>query len=425
MASTHPGTGYTVTFASQQKYIGFWWSAGNPGNTVRFKSNGQTVASMDVGTTGNVNTLIGKLGTAPTCTNSSTYLSKTNAVTAVNGSQYLARYYFGSPYGYTSTTPTTCSTSALPTEAYLYLHAYAQNGASFDSMEFSGAGFELDNITISTEALTPPESLVLIETQAAAAVTFNITYNENSGSGATGGATTYISGSSFTLRGASTRTHYTFNGWYTAISGGTRAGGGGDTYDPGTTANITLYAQWTRTTYAVTYNSQGGNAIASGVFESGGSTTSTPANAVRSGYVFNGWFAAASGGSSITFPYAPGVTQAITLHAQWTAITYSITYFDSNSASASGADGGTAPSAQTGSAATSVALSANTLSLSNYAFSGWATSNGSTSVAFTNSDTVTITVSAVGSSSPCANNFRVTATVTPPVQSMGLMQLAA
>ncbi len=39
-----------------------------------------------------------------------------------------------------------------------------------------------------------------------------------------------------------TRTGYTFSGWYTAASGGTKIGNGGASYTP--TANITLYAQW-------------------------------------------------------------------------------------------------------------------------------------------------------------------------------------
>ena len=38
------------------------------------------------------------------------------------------------------------------------------------------------------------------------------------------------------------RTGHQFSGWYTAASGGTKIGSGGETYTP--TANITLYAQW-------------------------------------------------------------------------------------------------------------------------------------------------------------------------------------
>jgi len=59
-----------------------------------------------------------------------------------------------------------------------------------------------------------------------------------------------------------TRTGYTFAGWYTASNGGTRIGGGGETYIP--IANITLYAQWTTTpaqtqTYYVAGDGSTGN----------------------------------------------------------------------------------------------------------------------------------------------------------------------
>ena len=42
-----------------------------------------------------------------------------------------------------------------------------------------------------------------------------------------------------------TRTNYSFNGWYTAPTGGTKVGNAGAKYTP--TANVTLYAQWTLT----------------------------------------------------------------------------------------------------------------------------------------------------------------------------------
>ena len=313
------GAGFTVTFLTPQKYVGFWWSAGNAGNAVRFISNGQTVASIDVGDTNTANSLLDRLDGAPDCTNSTTYLSKSATLTAENGNIYQSRYYFGAPWGYTSLTPTTCSAS-VPTEAYSYIHAFAKDGATFDSVLFDGGNFEVDNITISSESLTPRSSLVLVGRQNVSALTFSISYDQNGGSGSTGGSSAYSVGSNFTLPSAPTKNNYTFNGWYTAASGGTRAGGGGDSINLGTTANITLYAQWTRTTYVITYDTHGGNAIADGVFESGGATTTTPADPTRSGYVFDGWFANSTGGSRITFPYSPGVTTPITLHAQWSFI---------------------------------------------------------------------------------------------------------
>lgn len=47
-----------------------------------------------------------------------------------------------------------------------------------------------------------------------------------------------------------TRTGYTFNGWYTEASGGTKIGNGGASYTP--TADITLHAQWTQLKFTVT-----------------------------------------------------------------------------------------------------------------------------------------------------------------------------
>ena len=53
-----------------------------------------------------------------------------------------------------------------------------------------------------------------------------------------------------------TRTGYTFNGWYTASSGGTYVGKSGSSYSP--TSNTTLYAHWTPITYNISYNLNNG-----------------------------------------------------------------------------------------------------------------------------------------------------------------------
>ena len=74
------------------------------------------------------------------------------------------------------------------------------------------------------------------------------------------------------------------------------------------------------TTLAVTYDSQGGSAISSGSTTVGGSISASPGTPTRTGYTFNGWFVASSGGSQIVFPYTHGQTANFTLYAQWTAI---------------------------------------------------------------------------------------------------------
>ena len=73
-------------------------------------------------------------------------------------------------------------------------------------------------------------------------------YNSGATITPTGNVTLYAQYTSSTSTAAVTlpnpsRTGYSLNGWYTAASGGTKAGNGGASYTP--TGNITLYAQWT------------------------------------------------------------------------------------------------------------------------------------------------------------------------------------
>ena len=85
------------------------------------------------------------------------------------------------------------------------------------------------------------------------------------------------------------------------------------------TAGHTISASFAIDTFAAIYDSQGGTAVASGSYSFGGSFALASAP-TRSGYVFNGWFVASSGGSVLTSPYAPGLAADITLYAQWTLI---------------------------------------------------------------------------------------------------------
>jgi uncharacterized repeat protein (TIGR02543 family) len=72
---------------------------------------------------------------------------------------------------------------------------------------------------------------------------YNYTYDATGGSVDTATVTYTYGESAITLR-TPTRTSYQFNGWYTASSGGSRIGGGGDSHTPSVTR--TLYAQWTQ-----------------------------------------------------------------------------------------------------------------------------------------------------------------------------------
>ncbi|MEN9400446.1 MAG: hypothetical protein RL632_1549, partial [Bacteroidota bacterium] len=200
-------------------------------------------------------------------------------------------------------------------------------------------------------------------------VPLSITYDSQGGSSITNGSTT-IGGSISTSPGTPTRAGYTFNGWFSAPTGGSAIT---FPYTHGQTANFTLYAQWTANNLSVTYDSQGGSAISSGSTTTGGNISASPGTPTKTGYTFNGWFTAASGGSAITFPYTHGQTANFTLYAQWTANTLTVSY-DSQ--------GGSAISNGSTTTGGTVSNPGNPIQ-AGYTFNGWfLASSGGTAISF-------------------------------------------
>jgi len=154
---------------------------------------------------------------------------------------------------------------------------------------------------------------------------YTLSYNANGGTGTPPSSVSLTTGATTTVASGTglSRTGYTFDGWKTGSSSGTSYSAGA-TFTMGS-ANVTLYAQWAPDTYNVTFDSQGGSSITSSSYTTGGSI-SNPGNPTRTGYTFNGWFVASSGGSALTFPYSPGTTSNLTLYAQWTIRNYNLAY---------------------------------------------------------------------------------------------------
>lgn len=127
---------------------------------------------------------------------------------------------------------------------------------------------------------------------------------------------------------AVTREGYTFNGWFDAAEGGNPV-----TVDAVYSANATVYAQWTRIEYTVTFDACGGafeGAATATTLE--GKLTALPVP-VLEGYTFNGWFDAAEGGNPITPDTVYNANT--TVYAQWTKaapqpIDYTVTVLDGN-----------------------------------------------------------------------------------------------
>ncbi len=207
--------------------------------------------------------------------------------------------------------------------------------------------------------------------------TYTVTFNSQGGS-AVGSISNIASGATVTLPAAPTLSGYTFAGWYTAVNGG----GTQFTASTAVTANITVYANWTANTYTVTFNSQGGSAVGSISNIASGATITLPAAPTLSGYTFAGWYTAVNGGGT-QFTASTAVTANITVYANWTANTYTVT-FNSQGGSAVGSISNIA------SGATVTLPAAPTLS--GYTFAGWYTAVNGGGTQFTASTAVTANI---------------------------------
>jgi uncharacterized repeat protein (TIGR02543 family) len=121
-----------------------------------------------------------------------------------------------------------------------------------------------------------------------------------------------------------TRTNYTFGGWYTE-----EAGGGEEfTADTEVTEDITVYAKWTIISYTVTFNGSGGEpATQTRIVESSSAvgTGNMPANPIRTGYTFGGWYTTEDGGGD-EFTSSTPVSVDITVYAKWTPIICTVSF---------------------------------------------------------------------------------------------------
>ncbi len=218
-----------------------------------------------------------------------------------------------------SVTPT--SASYIVGGSTLTLPTPTKSGYSFNGWFTSGGG----GIQV-TSPFTPVADLTLYAqwTQ----LFHTITYSIGGGSGSLPTQGAVAEGSTFTtaLSTGLTKSGYLFNSW----NDGSANYAAGATYTVAT-SDVVLTATWSANTLVVTYNSQGGSSVTVGSTTTGGTIASAPTAPTRTGYIFNGWFVAATTGSAISFPYIHGENTDFTLYAQWTIAPYTVTFtFDLN-----------------------------------------------------------------------------------------------
>ena len=128
------------------------------------------------------------------------------------------------------------------------------------------------------------------------------------------GSKTVICGKTYGALPAPTRRGYTFAGWYTAKSGGSRIGSSSVVR---TTRNQPLYARWKLVKYKIEYRlGKGTNSRSNPAGYTVRSRTIVLKNPVRKGYTFKGWYSDPKFKKKVT-KIAAGSTGSRKLYARW------------------------------------------------------------------------------------------------------------
>lgn len=136
-----------------------------------------------------------------------------------------------------------------------------------------------------------------------------VTFRSNDGSEIS--AQTVEHGKTATAPAAPVRDGFIFVAWYSDSDFETAFD-----FSTAITENITLYAKWEekKSDYEVTFNSNGGSAVASQNV-TGGDKATEPDSPTKSGWRFVAWYSDA--GFATVFDFSAPITESITLYAKW------------------------------------------------------------------------------------------------------------
>lgn len=241
----------------------------------------------------------------------------TRASTTSTG--YKVTYYPGNGGSSTSATATDTTTYTFSvwknSDGGTVAQPYTDNGSDYNVGAPSSVTFTAEWVDTFTRGSVTLPTPTWANTSSSGTITYNASTN--------GGTTTKAS------EEFSTSTTHTFNGWYTASSGGTKVGNAGASYQPSAATN--LYGQWTNKTTGsstvtlptaskakstsnrtVTINANGGS-----------STVTSRTSSATITYSSTGWWTAASGGTKVGNNGATITpsTAPITYYAQFSSST--------------------------------------------------------------------------------------------------------
>ena len=215
-----------------------------------------------------------------------------------------------------------------------YTSGSVEYGYPITTPSVSRTGYTFKGWSNGTSIVTPASTMPannLTYTAQWTANNYTVVFNANGGTGTMQNQSfTYGTAKALTTN-AFERSGYTFNGW------NTEADGTGNSYTDKQSVNnltstnngtVTLYAQWTADTITITWDPNGGSVLpTSSSYIYNGASVSLPTPS-RTGYTFNGWYTASSGGTKITeIGTTNKPTANVTYYAQWSIINYTITYY--------------------------------------------------------------------------------------------------
>lgn len=219
-----------------------------------------------------------------------------------------------SPASTTKTHGSTLGTLPTPTRASTAEYSYTFAG-------WFTAATDGTQITAST---TVTKDVTYYARWTATKRSYTATFNGNGGSTPSPSSITKKYNTALGTLPTCTRTGYTFLGWYTASSGGTKI-----STTTVVTKDITYYAQWSINSYTLTFNPNGGTVTPTSKnleYNSAYGTLPTPTKAsdAQYTYTFAGWYTAATEGTQVTAATKMAAKDT-TVYAHWTSNTRSYT----------------------------------------------------------------------------------------------------
>ncbi|MGE7110556.1 InlB B-repeat-containing protein, partial [Lysinibacillus sp. NPDC047702] len=158
---------------------------------------------------------------------------------------------------------------------------------------------------------------------------------------------------------APTKANYTFGGWYTSSAMDTPFN-----FNNAITGDTIVYAKWNPVTYTVSFNVDGGSAVASQTIAHGEKATEPVSPPTKANHTFGGWYTSSAVDTPFNFNNA--ITGDTIVYAKWNPVTYTVSF---------NVDGGSAVTPQAIAHGGKATEPVSPPTKANHAFGGWYTSS--------------------------------------------------